>query len=69
MVLSSPPLERIIRRNGADRVSKKAAKKLALVLEEYGMEISRKAMEFAHENNRKTVRKEDIKKAIKEMAK
>lgn len=69
MVLSSPPLERIIRRNGAERVSKKAAKKLALILEEYGMEISRMAMKFAHENNRKTVRKEDIRKAIKEMTK
>jgi histone H3/H4 len=69
MVLSSPPLERIIRRNGAERVSKRAAKKLALVLEEYGIEISQRAMKFAHEDNRKTVRKEDITKAIKTMAK
>jgi histone H3/H4 len=69
MVLSSPPVERLIRKSGAERVSKAAAKKLATVLEEYGIEISQKAMEFAHDENRKTIRKEDIRKAIKTLQK
>jgi histone H3/H4 len=69
MVLSSPPLDRLIRKGGAERVSKAAAKELAKIMEDYGMKISKKAIDFAYEENRKTVRKEDIRKAIKEMSK
>ena len=65
MALSSPPVERLIRRGGAERVSKAAAKELANLLEDYAVEISKKALEYAYEDNRKTVRKEDIRKAIK----
>ncbi|MBU6997988.1 MAG: NFYB/HAP3 family transcription factor subunit [Theionarchaea archaeon] len=68
MALSSPPIERLIRKGGAERVSRRAATKLAEVLEEYGTELSRKAIEFAHQENRKTIRKEDIRKAIKELS-
>ena len=68
MVLASPPIERLIRRGGAERVSKSAAKELAKLLDEYAIEIAKKAMEYAYEENRKTVRKEDIRKAIKAMA-
>ena len=68
MVLASPPIERLIRRGGAERVSKSAAKELAKLLEEYAVEIAKKAMEYAYEENRKTVRKEDIRKAIKAIA-
>ncbi|MBU7024650.1 MAG: NFYB/HAP3 family transcription factor subunit [Theionarchaea archaeon] len=67
MALSSPPIERLIRKGGAERVSRKAATKLAAVLEEYGVDISKKAIEFAHKENRKTIRREDIRKAIKEL--
>ncbi|MBU7042575.1 MAG: NFYB/HAP3 family transcription factor subunit [Theionarchaea archaeon] len=66
MVLSSPPVERLIRRGGAERVSKAAAKELAKFLEEYAVDISKRALEFAYTENRKTVREEDIRKAIKE---
>ncbi len=65
VALASPPIERLIRRGGAERVSKAAAKELAKILEDYAVDISRKALEYAHEENRKTVRKGDIKKAIK----
>jgi len=68
VVLASPPIERLIRRGGAERVSKSAAKELAKLLDEYAIEIAKKAMEYAYEENRKTVRKEDIRKAIKAMA-
>jgi len=66
LVLSSPPVERLIRRGGAERVSKAAAKELAKFLEEYAVDISKRALEFAYTENRKTVREEDIRKAIKE---
>lgn len=66
LVLSSPPVERLIRRGGAERVSKAAAKELAMFLEEYAVDISKRALEFAYTENRKTVREEDIRKAIKE---
>lgn len=65
MALSSPPLERLIRKGGAERVSKAAARELAKIIEDYAVKIAKKALEFAHEDNRKTVRKEDIRKAIK----
>lgn len=66
MVLSSPPVERLIRRGGAERVSKAAAKELAKFLEDYAVNISKRALQHAYNENRKTVREEDIRKAIKE---
>ncbi len=69
MALSSPPVERLIRRGGAERVSKAAAKKLAVILEDHAVEISKKALDFAHQDNRKTVRRGDIRKAIKAFSK
>lgn len=68
MALSSPPLERLIRKGGAERVSKAAAKELAKILEEHGMRIAKKALEYAYEENRKTIRKEDIRKAIRALS-
>ena len=65
VVLSSPPVDRLIRRGGAERVSKAAARELAKFLEEHAVKIARSALEYAYEDNRKTVRKEDIEKAIK----
>lgn len=65
MELSSPPVERLIRKGGAERVSRAAAKELARLLEEHAVEIAKKALEYAYQENRKTVRKEDIEKAIK----
>jgi histone H3/H4 len=65
VVLSSPPVERLIRRGGAERVSKAASKELARLLEEYAVKIAKRALEYAYEDNRKTVRKEDVLKAIK----
>lgn len=65
MALSGPPLERLIRKGGAERVSKAAARELATLMEEYAVEIAKKALEYAYEDNRKTVRREDIRRAIK----
>lgn len=58
------PVERIIKEN-AQRVSTSAAKALAEVLEEYGTEISLKAVKLARHAGRKTVTAEDIKLATR----
>jgi histone H3/H4 len=60
------PVERIIRENGSgQRVSTSAARALAEVLEEYGTQISLKAVKVARHAGRKTVTAEDIKLATR----
>ncbi|WP_297486589.1 archaeal histone HpkA [Thermococcus sp.] len=59
------PIDRLIRKAGAERVSEEAAKILAEHLEEYAIEIGKKATMYARHAGRKTVKAEDIKLAIK----
>ena len=63
---SDLPLEamrRLCRKAGAKRVSRSAAMELARILEEVGVEIAKKAVEFTLYAGRKTVKAKDIKAA------
>lgn len=57
------PLERIIKKSGAERVSESAASELALILQEKAAIISSKAIKLAKHAGRVTVTAEDIKMA------
>lgn len=57
------PVERLIKKAGAERVSESAARELAAVLEERAALISTKAVKLAKHAGRVTVTDEDIKMA------
>ncbi len=63
-VLPLAPVERVIRKAGADRVSEGAGIELAKVLEDYGLEVSREAITLAKHAGRTTVKEEDIRLAV-----
>ncbi len=63
--LSGLAVERLIKKAGAPRVSKKAIDELRHALEDYAVEISRRAVELAEHSGRKTVTDQDIRLALK----
>ncbi|RLI86968.1 MAG: histone [Archaeoglobales archaeon] len=62
------PIDRLVRKAGAERVSAEAVEKLREVLEDYAVSVAKKAVEVAKHAGRKTVKVDDIKLAV-EMAK
>ena len=63
--LSLLAMEKILRKSGAPRVSKSAAKELALVLEDVGDVLAKDSIEFARHAGRKTVVGNDVRLAKK----
>lgn len=63
-ILPLATVERIIRSSGAERVSEGAGIELAKILEEFGLVISKEAIELAKHAGRTTVKEEDIKLAV-----
>ena len=68
-VIPVAPVERLIRKTNASRVSNSAAKELGLMLEDMGLEIALRAADLAKHANRTTIRDSDIRLAYKQWRK
>jgi histone H3/H4 len=60
MSLPNAPIERIIRKAGAERVSDEAIEELRKAIEEAGEDIAREASEMAEHAERSTVTDSDV---------
>jgi histone H3/H4 len=59
------PVERIIRKAGADRISQEACEALASVMESYSIDLSERSVQLAKHAKRKTVRSDDVRLAAR----
>lgn len=64
-VIAAAPMAEILKNAGAERVSDEAAKALAHALTEVAIEISKDAIRFSKHAGRKTIKREDIELARK----
>lgn len=62
---AAPPFERLLKKAGARRVSKQAAKELARIMEERMLDLLKEAASLAKHAGRKTVLLEDVRLARK----
>jgi len=65
-IIPLAPIDRLIRKAGAERVSERAAAELGEILEELGIEIATIAKELGEHAGRKTVTGKDVKLAYKQ---
>jgi len=63
------PVERILKRAGAQRVSESAKVEMVKAIEKMATKIAKKAYKIAKSDGRKTVREDDIKEAAQELLK
>ncbi|MFX0103487.1 MAG: histone family protein [Candidatus Hodarchaeota archaeon] len=68
-IIPIAPLDRLIRKANAERVSESAAKELGNILEQLGIEIANRATDLAKHANRTTVKDSDILLAFKQWRK
>lgn len=68
-ILPIAPVERIVRKAGAERVSDDASIELARILEVYGIELSKEAISIAKHVKRTTVKVEDVRLAYERLKK
>lgn len=64
-VIAAAPMADILKHAGAERVSDEAAKAFAAILYDKALEIAKDAVRFANHAGRKTVKREDIELARK----
>lgn len=65
--LAVAPMHRICKKAGAHRVSERAAKELAKVLDDIGVKIAREAYDYALHAGRKTIQARDIEIAARKV--
>ncbi len=65
-IIPVAPIDRLIRKAGAGRVSDKGAERLAKILEDVGIYIARRAFEITEHTRRKTITDKDIDLAYKQ---
>jgi DNA-binding protein len=67
-VIPVAPIDRLIRKTSAERVSEGASQELGMILEELGSKIATRAIDLARHANRSTVKEADIRLAYKQWA-
>ncbi len=65
-IIPVAPIDRLIRKAGATRVSDKGAERLAQILEEVGEFLAQSAAEITEVSGRKTITERDIDVAYKQ---
>ena len=65
MEFSISKMKEMIKNQGEKRVSEDSAKELGDVLEMFAGDVAEEAVRIAEDDGRKTVRKEDIKQALR----
>ncbi|MFH1585259.1 MAG: histone [archaeon] len=65
-MFSDTSIKKILKKAGAERVSKSAIKKIKEVVEEQILVIARKSVKNAEYSGRKSVRAEDVEEVLRE---